>query len=81
MRKTHRCPKCQHAVVLHVAEVRDDDGNVMRLGGAPGQWSSAPVGSFEAFICQSCRFTEFYLKAPLGPEDVRDSRELTPDQL
>jgi predicted nucleic-acid-binding Zn-ribbon protein len=75
MRKTHRCPKCQHGEVLFVPQIADrDDRDRIRplvVHVLEYDWrEDAEFGRIEAYICRACEYTEFYTeKAGLLPVD------------
>lgn len=76
--KTGACPKCACTKLYVVAEVRQpdhDSANVIvplhvstfalpadEVGVSTGNSHRTMVGGFEAWICSSCGFTEWYAK-------------------
>lgn len=87
MKTSHRCPKCGHNRILHLAELADSDGS-----GLPGVWQLARVpnpkaglfdpgvtsaGAAEAYVCRRCGFSELYTRDPETiPIDGKSVREI-----
>lgn len=61
MRTTHKCPKCQNPEVLYVPRLHDARHDEMRVG-SRGIFNLQANGTFEAYICRSCGFSELYVK-------------------
>jgi predicted nucleic-acid-binding Zn-ribbon protein len=78
MKNTHRCPKCHHDRILHIARVADrvDDADFSRpmrvahyqvdLGSFLGlaATTTKSAGELEAGVCRRCGYTELYTKEP-----------------
>lgn len=67
MRRTHRCPKCDHGEVLYIPELRDSNYDRMAVAGRYGlysKWSPGEQGGFEAYMCRACGYTELYVREP-----------------
>lgn len=64
MRRSHRCPKCDHHEVLYVPEVRDSDHDRLAMAGRTSLWTSEEQGGFEAYMCRACGYTELYVREP-----------------
>ena len=72
MKKAGRCPKCEGWEISHSETVLDrgymDSEHAMSLGTKKtgDRWFSprVPAGELEAFTCQGCGYTEFYVKDP-----------------
>ena len=77
MRRSHRCPKCDHHEVLYVPEVRDSDHDRLAMAGRTSLWTSEEQGGFEAYMCRACGYTELYTRDPEAiPVDGTLVREL-----
>ena len=67
MRRTHRCPKCDHGEVLYIPELRDSNYDRMAVAGrysVYSKWSPAEQGGIEAYMCRACGYTELYVREP-----------------
>jgi len=74
MKKTFRCPKCNHNHVLYVSIVPDKGGSEMTRpanisqvavkAGLLGGTRMEEVGSLSAMVCRQCGFAEFYVADP-----------------
>ena len=62
MRKSHRCPKCEHTAVIHVPVVRDSGYNRLMIVARFGFFGDEEYGEFEAYICRECGYSELYVK-------------------
>ena len=80
MKKSGSCPKCGGREVGHAETVLDrgymDMEHAMSLGTkkSVNGWFSprVPNGELEAFTCQGCGYTEFYVKDPGEFEQASD---------
>ncbi len=62
MRKSRRCPKCEHGEVLHVPKVMDSDFNQHALGVRMTLLMKREmVGALQAYVCLGCGFVEWYV--------------------
>jgi predicted nucleic-acid-binding Zn-ribbon protein len=82
MRRSHRCPKCDHPEVLHAPEVRDSNYDSLALAGrysAYSKWTREEQGGLEAYMCMECGYTEFYVREPrkVDPSLIRGARILS----
>lgn len=73
MKRTHRCPKCEHPEILFIAEVADETGDhgiqLMRIARVKESIDAnsayvRKVGVLEAGVCRECGYTEFYTREP-----------------
>jgi predicted nucleic-acid-binding Zn-ribbon protein len=67
MRRSHRCPKCDHHEVLYAPEVRDSNYDRLAMAGRISlysKWTSEEQGGFEAYMCRACGYTELYVREP-----------------
>ena len=64
MRRSHRCPKCDHHEVLYVPEVRDSNYDRLAMAGRISLWTSEEHGGFEAYMCRACGYAELYVREP-----------------
>ncbi len=62
MKRSHRCPKCQHGEILHVPEPTDTDFDRASLGSRPGMLTNHVVGLMEAYACLGCGLVEWYVQ-------------------
>jgi predicted nucleic-acid-binding Zn-ribbon protein len=65
MRKTHRCPKCQHGEVLFVPQLADrDDKDRIRplvVHVVEYDWrEDVEFGRLQAYVCRACGYTELH---------------------
>jgi hypothetical protein len=65
MRKTHRCPKCQHGEVLFIPQLADrDDRDQVRplvVHLVEYDWrDDAEFGRLQAYVCRGCGYTELH---------------------
>lgn len=65
MRKTHRCPKCQHGEVLFIPQLADrDDKDRIRplvVHVVEYDWrEDHEFGRLQAYVCRACDYTELY---------------------
>lgn len=64
MRKSQRCPKCDHGEVLHVPRVQDSDHDDQGLGVRMGLITRETIGALQAYVCLGCGFVEWYVERP-----------------
>ena len=87
MKKTIRCPKCDHTHILNIAYVADQtkEGTeqpaklALRFDMTKRKIEGA--GDLEARVCQQCGYTELYVRNPASiPVDgVYVSEEVAPE--
>ena len=86
-RSTKSCTKCQCTALWHVLEVaaNTDTGSAQlqppfKLA-VVGNGEGGTAGPMEAYACQMCGFTEFYLKHGLRADGVHVVEVLAADPL
>lgn len=66
MKNTQTCPKCQSRKLWLIEEVRNaESGNAivaMSVTSVAGTWTPIKAGTFEAWVCVQCGYTEWYAK-------------------
>jgi len=72
VKRSGRCPKCEHERLFHSACVMDrGEGNeAMCLAIQREPIYARDVGVFEVYACRACGFAEFYVRSPEELEDA-----------